>query len=171
MNDTDDLLSQLRDLQLPPVSALPAPGWWMLGAGLVLLCTFVLFAFRRFQRYGWQRQARNELGVLRAQVGNVPVRQSLSALSTLVRRVALVARPRHSIASLHGEAWLNQLDDICGREVFKNSFGKLLENGPYQKNPDVRDEDLHALMDHVDELISAAAKKHSRGRSHDEHLT
>lgn len=170
MNDTEELLSQLRDLQLPPVSALPAPGWWLLGVGIVLLGVFAFFSYRRFQRYGWQRQARSELGVLRAQVGDVPVSQSLSALSKLVRRVALVARSRQSIASLHGEDWLRELDDICGREVFKNSFGKLLENGPYQKNPDVRDEDLHTLMDHVDELISAAAKTQSHGRPHAEHV-
>lgn len=169
MNNTEDLLSQLRDLQLPPASALPAAGWWLLGVGIVLLCMLALFLHRRFQRFSWQRQARKELRVLRAQVGAVPVSQSLSALSKLVRRVALVARPRHSIASLHGEAWLSQLDDICGREMFKNCFGKLLENGPYQKSPVVRDEDLLTLMDHVDELISAAARTHSRGRSHTEH--
>ncbi len=169
MNDTEDLLSQLRDLQLPPTSALPAPGWWLLAMGVVLLCMLALFVRRRFQRYGWQREARHELKVIRAQVGAVPTGQSLSALSKLVRRVALVARPRQSIASVHGEAWLSQLDDICGREVFKNSFGKLLENGPYQKDPVVRDEDLHALMDHVDELISAAAKTHAPQRMHVEH--
>lgn len=158
MNDTQDLLSQLRDIQTPAVSFMPAPGWWVV-LGIAILLAFCAYRLRkRYQRRGWQREARLQLKQLRAQAGSVPVSQTLSAASRLSRRVVLAVRPREDVASLKGEAWLAELDAICGNSSFRQGFGNLLEHGPYQANPSLGHDDLNALMDVVSELIDSAGR-------------
>ena len=159
MNDTDDLLTQLRDIQPPGVGIMPAPGWWILVVLGLLLGAVSFYLYRRYQRKGWQREAFLELEQLRSGLGNVPPARTLSQTSTLVRRVALAARPRSDVASVHGEAWLNLLDSIVGKPLFKDGFGRLLETGPYQANPSLGENDLHELLDVVAELINAAEQK------------
>ncbi len=163
MNDTQALLSQLRDIQPPTVSAVPALGWWIVLAGCLLLMLLAFKLYRRYQQRGWQRDARAELELLRQNVGEVEVADSLSGLSRLVRRVALMARPRAEVAALQGGAWLDVLDEICGKQVFRNGYGQLLEHGPYQPSPELSANDLHALMDVVAILIDAAGKTNSSG--------
>ncbi|MFK7861118.1 MAG: DUF4381 domain-containing protein [Granulosicoccus sp.] len=162
MNETEALLSQLRDIQAPDVSVIPAPGWWILLAACLLSGLLFYLMSSRYRRRGWQREARATLDRLRVEAGNASVSQSLSGVSQLVRRVVLVARPREEVASLHGEAWLDELDEICGKPLFKAGFGKLLEQGPYQQNPQLSIDDLHALMDVVAELIDAAGRSSLR---------
>lgn len=164
MNDTEALLSQLRDIQPPPVSQIPAIGWWFVLAACLLSFFLALRFYRRYQQQGWRRDARAELELLRASVGEAGVAESLSGVSRLVRRVALMARPRATVAALQGSAWLEELDDICGKQVFKHGYGQLLEHGPYQPSPQLSQSDLIALMDVVGELIDAAGKINSSGK-------
>lgn len=162
MNETEALLSQLRDIQAPSVGLIPAPGWWVLLLVVLLVALLLHRIYRRYRLRGWQREARATLDRLRTESDNKPVAQSLSAISRLVRRVAMVARPREQVASLQGEAWLVELDEICGKPLFKGGFGKLLEQGPYQPSPQLSADDLHALMDVVAELIDAAGRRPAR---------
>ena len=161
MNDTEALLAQLRDIQPPAVSMMPAPGWWILAVFCLFLGAVFFYLYRRYQRKGWQREAFLELEQLRSGLGTVPPAKTLSSASTLVRRVVLAARPRSDVASLHGEAWLNLLDNICDKPLFKDGFGRLLETGPYQANPSLGENDLDELLDVVAELIKAAERKPS----------
>ncbi|MFK8083759.1 MAG: DUF4381 domain-containing protein [Granulosicoccus sp.] len=162
MNDTQALLSQLRDIHAPEVGLLPAPGWWIVLLVCVLIGWMLFRAFNRYQQRGWQREAKATLDRLRKEADKAPVAQSLSATSRLVRRVVLATRPREAVASLQGDAWLDELDDICGKPLFKMGFGKLLEQGPYQASPQLSHDDLNALMDVVAELIDAAGRKSPR---------
>lgn len=158
MNSSEELIAQLRDIQAPDVSGLPAPGWWILAGAVLLVAVALFFVARRYKRRAWQREARAELARLRSQMGTVRVSDSLSGVSRLVRRVALAARPREDVASLQGDAWLTVLDDIGGNSQFSNGFGQLLEQGPYQPDPQLDDHDLEALMDVVAQLIDSAEK-------------
>jgi len=161
VNDTEALLAQLRDIQSPPVSMMPAAGWWILLSVLLLLAVVGMLYLKRYRRRAWHRDARMQLNELRSNLHQVPVSSTLSATSTLVRRVVLATRPRADVASLHGEPWLELLDSICGKPLFKDSYGSLLEAGPYQASPAIGHNDLNALMDVVDELIEAAVKDKS----------
>lgn len=157
MNDTEALLSQLRDIQAPEVSWVPAPGWWILVAVLLAMAVLIWLWYKRYQALSWQREANQELERLRGQASHSSVRQSLAGLSTLVRRVALAARPRAQVASLQGQAWLQELDDICGKPLFVSGYGKLLDQGPYQPETQLDAKDLDALFNVVEELIRSAS--------------
>ena len=158
-DDTQALLSQLRDIQTPQVSAWPAPGWWLLSGAiaLVLIIAFIWRGNRR--RAGWLRQARAELLAIEQAMGEVPATQSLAALSQLTRRVVLARSPRTKVASVQGEAWLELLDKLCGEPVFTQGYGKLLASGPYQQSSACGEEELAGLTDAVERLIDAAARQ------------
>ena len=158
-DDTEALLSQLRDIQTPQVSAWPAPGWWVL-LGAVFLLLVVAFLWRRHRaRGGWLRQARAELLVIRQRMSEVPAAQSLASLSQLTRRVVLARSPRTEVASVQGDAWLKLLDKLCGEPVFSQGYGNLLASGPYRQNSGCSEEELIGLADAVEQLIDASARK------------
>lgn len=161
MNDTEALLSQLRDIQAPDVSMMPAPGWWIVIAIVLAMCVLIWRMYQRYQALSWQREAKQALEHLREQASHSTVRESLASLSILARRVALAARPRAQVASLQGRAWLQELDTICGKPLFMSGYGKLLDQGPYQPETQLDRKDLDALFDVVEELIQSAASAKS----------
>ncbi len=152
------LLNQLETVQLPDVSHVPAPGWFVLIVVGVLCFLLVRYLIKRRNKRLWLREARAELARLREQLDQQPVAQSLSETSRLARQILIVARGRQAVASLHGKSWLDALDELCARPVFAQGFGQLLEAGPYQRNPQVSSDSLHSLMDAMEELIGAAAR-------------
>lgn len=156
MNDKDALLNQLRDIELPDVSNTPAPGWWVLL--LVLIALVLIFFFVRQRRTAtlWQRQAEQQLQAIRESVVHKPSISILSSCSELARQVVLAVDQREQVAQLHGEPWLEKLDDICGRPEFSQGIGQLLLDQPYQKQPAVAKQDLDALLDSMQVLIKSA---------------
>ena len=164
MNETEALLSQLRAVQAPEVSVIPAYGWWILAALLIALIYLVYRGYKLYASRQWQREARAELLRLRSHVNDTAVAQTLADTSRLARRVLLVAQPREEIASLHGEAWLKMLDQVCRKPLFSTGFGRLLEAGPYQREPTVSSADLFALFEAMDHLI-VSAQKHKGARA------
>lgn len=163
MNETEALLSQLRGVQAPEVSTIPAYGWWILAA---LVIALIYLAYRIYKRHAsrqWQREARAELLRLRMQAADAPVAQTLADTSRLARRVLLLAQPREEVASLHGEAWLVRLDQVCRKPLFTLGFGRLLEAGPYQREPAVSATDLNALFEAMDDLIASAHTRNGVG--------
>lgn len=164
MNETQTLLNQLRGVQAPSVSALPAYGWWILLLVLIILLYCLFRTYRHYKSMQWRREARAELLRLRTKLSEDTVAQTLAATSRLTRRVLLYAQPREEVANLHGDAWLDTLDRVCGKPLFSGGFGRLLESGPYQRSPSVSQTDMQALFDAVDELITAAARFNRRVR-------
>lgn len=160
MNEADKqaLLDQLREVQLPPVSAWPAIGWWLLLFGLLVMSGIAVWAYRRYLAQQWQREATLELQRLRKQVDTRPVNQSLADCSQLVRRVLLFVHGREAVAGLHGKPWLEALDEVCQQPLFAQGFGRLLEAAPYQRSPQISQHDLESLFDAVEELIRSAAR-------------
>jgi len=161
MNEKEALLNQLRDVEVPQVSSVPALGWWL----LLLLVIFAIVAawvfYRRWRARLWQRQALEQLQNIRALVGNAPDGTVLSECSQLARKVVLAADHREQVAALHGEPWLEKLDDVCGRPEFSQGAGRLLLDQPYQRQPVLGEQDFIALFDSFETLIGAAAKYRS----------
>lgn len=165
MDEKEALLSQLKSVHIPEVSIIPAMGWWVLAAFLIALALLVHWLRNRYLSRLWQREAKQELSRIREQSLQQSMSTTLSDTSRLARQILLAVKPREAVASLHGNDWLMALDDICERPLFAKGFGKLLETGPYQRDPQVNPADLSALLDAMDELIRSSGKGFKRSSS------
>lgn len=159
MNEKEALLSQLKSVHLPEVSAVPAIGWWVLIVLLIASVFLVRWLRKRYLSRQWQREAAQELSRIRELSLKQSVSTTLSDTSRLARRILLAVRARESVASVHGSDWLVVLDEVCERPLFANGFGKLLESAQYQRDPQVNPADVDALLDAVEELIRSSRKR------------
>jgi len=129
----------LRDIHLPdPVSAWPpGMGWWLLPLLLAILA-YGIYSFIKYrnrqQKIAYKKMARRQLAIITQQYkrDNQPI-ETLRALSTLLRRIALSYLPREEVASLTGEAWIKQLNQLGSQAVFTEEQIQLLTHAAYQK--------------------------------------
>lgn len=133
-------LDDLYDIVEPgPVSWWPlAPGWWILlfvGGSAALLLLVRWLKHRRKNAY--RRAALAELG--RA--------ESASDVAAILRRTALSAYPRKCIASLHGQNWMDWLEETANLPI--PEAAKTALAGIYAKIPAPKE----ALQDYSREWI------------------
>jgi len=124
---------ELRDIHAPPPPPFwpPAPGWWLLAALLFILLVLGGRALWRYSaRRRQQRRILAELDQLTEQTDS-DTAGFTTALSTLLRRVALMRYPRRDVAALSGDAWLRFLDETGGNGAFTRGPGRLLATAPY----------------------------------------
>ena len=127
-----DALAQLKDIHLPePITWWPlAPGWYVV-AFLFLLTVLGLtyLANKRHQNALAKNQALILLNTYKEQYEKERNAQRTSALiSELLRRVALVYYPRAQVASLHGDAWVDFLNQTSKDVDFKPVKSMLLDS-------------------------------------------
>lgn len=132
-------MEQLRPMQLPdPVSWWPmAPGWWFL---LVLFIASVIGMFWWFRRR-WtdpRRYALSELKNLQKcyfpqENSQQPADQTALIVhcNQLLKRTALTLYPRHNVASLSGDAWINFL--LNNSTGCKAEALQCLKDGAYRQ--------------------------------------
>lgn len=131
-----DPLAELRGIHLPdPVGFWPpAPGWWALGA-LVLALAVGAWLWTRRRRRNVARHALRELDALAIAPGMGDLQSLATAVSALLRRVALLRYGRTRVASLHGRAWQDFLSETAPRARRRARFvpdaGLLLSLAPY----------------------------------------
>ncbi len=130
----------LRDLHLPEaISWWPlAPGWWVviatLAVVLVYLCRLTL---RTRARGAARRHALRQLNELTAAFEQHRNAVAFSSgLSELLRRTMLAYAPRHEVAGLTGDAWLEWLDRDLDQPRFQGDTGRKLLELPYRKPVD-----------------------------------
>ena len=104
-------LPQLLDLmhgnvEPEPVSLLPATDAWLVVAGwLVATVVIGLAAWRRrWQRNRYRREALSALANIEAD-SSLDAKGSAAEIAELIKRTALAAYPRDTVASLYGESW------------------------------------------------------------------
>ncbi len=120
-------LSRLHDIVTPPpVSLWPsAPGWWLVGAALLVLAVVAVIEFARRRRaLRYRRAALVELAALRDAAPD-------AQLPRLLKRVALVAHPRAEVAALSGPDWWSFLDRTGGDGRFATGAGAALDACSY----------------------------------------
>lgn len=127
-----DPLARLHPLRQPPEPAWwpPAPGWWLLAALLVLaLAALAWFLWRRHRARHYRREALAQLEALHADCTASPDAPFIEPCNRLLKAVALRSFPRREVAPLHGEAWLDFLNDTApgkGPPLFGPAFARQL---------------------------------------------
>ena len=159
VEDKQALLDQLHGLKAPTVSAIPAPGWWLLLVALMLLAFGLWQLVKKHRQRQWYRQALQEIQAINRNTDQLDHHALLSRCSVLARQLALVVHPRMDTAATVGEAWLQQLDGICRKPVFTQGPGRLLLDAPYQANPQVQASDVEALSQALKTLADAAKRQ------------
>ena len=123
-------LSNLNPIVVPdPVPFWPpASGWYVLAAILLaLLAWYVIRAIQRYRRNRYRREALAELGRL----GQEQTPESIRAVPSLLKRTALAAFPRRSVAPASGAEWLRFLENTAPGAQFEHGAGALLEKAAY----------------------------------------
>lgn len=110
-----DLLSALKDIHQPSesISAWPlALGWWLLIAFAVVAMALALWAFIRFHKNRYRREALQQLQQLELQTDTAEFMQSLALLLK-----AVAVQSNKQTAALHGEAWQAYLQQTMPEEL------------------------------------------------------
>lgn len=141
----------LKDIHIPTdtLSFWPlAPGWWIVGVLLPLLCFLSIIVYKYFKQTNAIKSARKLLFKLKNDK-NAEKLQILIAISVLIRRVAISTAPREQVAGLNGLAWLAYLDRSFKDAPFSQGVGRCLADAQYRKNldSDFDIEDLFKLCD------------------------
>ncbi|HAU1296694.1 TPA: DUF4381 domain-containing protein [Legionella pneumophila] len=130
-------LAQLRDIHLPePVGWWPlAPGWYgLMVLIVVLIAGAAYFIYKRHVNALPKKQALGLLKIYKEQYEKDKNTQLASAhVSELLKRVALVYYPRAEVASMHGEAWLEFLNQT-GRGIDFTPVKSMLLDSPYKSS-------------------------------------
>ena len=129
----EDILADLRDLQLPPpVAGNPdvAFVWWPLIVFALAAGALIWLALRR--RHAWRKEALAVLNEVESDVASEHFEAAWTRLAVLLRQLAIIARGQSLAASVNGEAWLALLDDIFASDLFCSGPGRSLLSHPYQ---------------------------------------
>ena len=130
-----DPLAQLKDIHLPsPIGWWPlAPGWYMMIA-LVLLIAIIL-AHHLYKKHRNALAKKQALILLNQYQNEYELKHNIpltsAHVSELLRRVALVYYPRDQVASLHGEEWIQFLNET-GKGVDFNFVRGMLLDAPFK---------------------------------------
>ncbi|HEY5953361.1 MAG TPA: DUF4381 domain-containing protein [Terrimicrobiaceae bacterium] len=123
MNEDAASLDRLHDIITPPTVPWwpPAPGWYVLGAiVLLLVLVFLLRLWLRWRANAYRREA------LRA----LEAASDTAAISALLRRTALAESSHSEIAVLHGNSWVDWLA-ARSPEPVTPAIREQLVQGPY----------------------------------------
>jgi len=135
MNNTQNLLSQLKDIHQPqPVSWWPpAPGWFLLTL-LILIVSFLLgmIIYKLWRRYYRKYFALKSLNRLNLQYQQNHETSIIAKTSTLLKRVMIAKYGKQQIACLTDIEWLIFLDYISNTNDYTQGVGKSLLTAPYQ---------------------------------------
>lgn len=123
-------LDRLQDIVTPPPVPWwpPAPGWHLAGAAaLALVGWLARRAWARWRAAAYRRAALAELRAIEARAADDAQRAAaVRDLPALVKRTALAAFPRATVASLSGDAWLRFLDRTGRTDAFTAGRGRVL---------------------------------------------
>ncbi len=119
----------LRDVQLPP-----APSWWPLAPGYLMIAGAVLLVLLVVAFFGWQRRRRRQRWLQlfdRELASTADAAAELAAIAGLLRRAARQARPGSE--SLRDDAWWRRVDP---QGTLPDARRSLLAEGTYRPRVD-----------------------------------
>lgn len=110
------------------ISMTPATeGWLWVGLVVVALLAVCLVKWIKYRTANAYRRA----GLSALKLAG----DDAGAIADVLRRVALVAYPRKSVAALHGDDWLRFLDSSWAKSGFESDIGRKMLAAPYHAIP------------------------------------
>ena len=141
----------LKDIHLPDGALWwpPAPGWWL----LLLAFIVIILGWKYFRRWlkhkSYRTLSLREYQAIRQNFNQAQDRhQLLAEVSTLLRRTAMSYQGRNSIASLTGDNWIAQINELTAKPCFSPQQQDLLINGQYRRELDFDSDELFASCEH-----------------------
>lgn len=132
MNPENDPLAALQDIEgLDAISWWPpAIGWWIVALLVILMAIGLGIWYWRQRRFkcSWQYAALEELAEITQRQS---IQQQATALSELIRRIAIQQYSRKDCAGLAGQQWLNWLGQHDPANFDWPSRAVWLINAPY----------------------------------------
>jgi hypothetical protein len=128
-------LDRLYDIVVPSSAPWwpPAPGWyWIIGLLIIGAVWLTLWALLRWQRNRYRREALKLFATLEKQLSDPSKRVAVvTSFAILLKRAALSAWPRETVAALTGLRWLKFLDRTGRTDRFSQGPGLLLADVAY----------------------------------------
>ena len=135
MNPDPSSLDNLHDIVAAPHTPLwpPAPAWyWVLGAVAFALMVLLVRCLVHWLHNRYRREALAEIASHEAALADATLRAAaIASIAELLKRVALSAFPRGTVASLHGPEWLSFLDRTARSTAFASGDGAWFERVAY----------------------------------------
>jgi len=130
-------LERLHDIIVPSAVPLwpPAPGWyWVLVLLFVLVLVLVLRIVLRWLHNCYRREALAELAQQETGLADSNQRTTgITTIAELLKRTALSAFPRETVASLTGAGWIRFLNHTRGRaRALSEDKGQWFERIAYE---------------------------------------
>jgi hypothetical protein len=150
----------LRDIHLPDVSLWwpPAFGWWLLPLLLALIVFYLPKLIRWLARKPVKKLALQELKRIRRDLKKSHNEdQALQDISMLLRRTVMSYCGRDTSASLTGNSWLKQLEQLSAEKCFSAEQSDWLSSGQYQQAAKC---EIEALMRSCESWIRAIPRSH-----------
>jgi hypothetical protein len=150
----------LKDIHIPETIGWwpPAPGWWLLLVAIVMAIAFFIWLYKKLTRKTAIKAAKKILLEIKHDQTD-DIGKKLSALSILIRRVAISLSPEKKAAGLTGDSWLRFLDDSVQGTSFSEGIGRYLADAPYRKSPP--DElEISQLISLCEDWLNAQSKQH-----------
>ncbi|MDI3319390.1 DUF4381 domain-containing protein [Pinibacter soli] len=113
------------------------PGWYVLGALLLLLLIVIAWLFvRHYIRNRYRREAIKSLQEIEGMyAANNNYTDLIYETNMLAKRVAMFTYGRHTVAGLRGEEWINYMNSKWRKKSFNTNDASLLANNVYTFSP------------------------------------
>jgi len=157
---------ELKDIHLPD-SILwwpPAPGWWVLGVVLIIFLFLMLLLLPKLWRWLRYKPVRSlslkEFYLIKqSHQQQTDQKQTLQAITTLLRRTVMSKSGRIGHAGVVGDDWINQLNQMSQKDCFTQAQGELLKHGRYQPAIEGQNKaDIDSLLQSCENWIKSLPK-------------
>lgn len=147
MSSAGQLLKSLRDVQEPPPpESVPL---WLPGLNLLLFIMILLLGWHLFRRWksDWRKRVISDLH----QAQTLPPSKAIISAATVLRQLMIaLGKPAHTV---HGQQWLELLDEQFDTHWFTREEGRLLGDSLYRSD-EIDKATITAILVKLEDLVT-----------------